>query len=64
MSIPNEELGVVGTEFLLNPDNYDFKGNVAVIGGGAVAVDCAIVAKRGGAKQVEMFALEKLGEMP
>jgi len=37
---------------------------VAVIGGGAVAVDCAEVARHRGASEVEVFALETLSEMP
>jgi hypothetical protein len=37
---------------------------VAVIGGGATAVDCAITAKERGATHVELFMLEKLSEMP
>jgi dihydropyrimidine dehydrogenase (NAD+) subunit PreA len=37
---------------------------VAVVGGGATAVDCAITAKARGAKQVGLFMLEKLSEMP
>jgi dihydropyrimidine dehydrogenase (NAD+) subunit PreA len=37
---------------------------VAVIGGGATAVDCAITARERGATHVELFMLEKLSEMP
>ena len=37
---------------------------VAVIGGGAIAVDSAVSVKKYGAKGVEMFALETLSEMP
>ncbi len=37
---------------------------VAVIGGGAVAADCAETAAAAGAAHVELFALEKLSEMP
>jgi NADPH-dependent glutamate synthase beta subunit-like oxidoreductase len=35
-----------------------------VVGGGATAVDCAITAKARGARQVGLFMLEKLSEMP
>lgn len=39
-------------------------GRVAVIGGGAVAVDAAMVARRMGASRVTMICLEGAGEMP
>jgi len=64
LGIENEYLGVNGTDYLTDPTRYVFDGRVAIIGGGAVAVDCAITARRNGAELVEMFALEKLGEMP
>ncbi len=38
--------------------------NIAIVGGGAVAVDCAIVARENGANLVELFALENLSELP
>lgn len=41
-----------------------FEGNVVVIGGGNVAVDCARNAKRLGASNVKMFSLESRDEMP
>ena len=41
-----------------------FEGDVVVVGGGNVAVDCARSAKRLGAKSVKMFSLEKRDEMP
>ncbi len=51
--------------FLKGYKKLDLKGaNIAIVGGGAVAVDCAIVAKSRGAKVVELFALEKLSELP
>ena len=37
---------------------------VLVVGGGAVAVDCAVKAKNHSAKSVEMICLETLAEMP
>jgi dihydropyrimidine dehydrogenase (NAD+) subunit PreA len=37
---------------------------VAVIGGGATALDCAVTARARGASHVELFMLEKLSEMP
>ncbi len=41
-----------------------FEGDVVVIGGGNVAVDCARTAKRLSAKSVQMFSLESRDEMP
>ncbi len=37
---------------------------VVIIGGGAIACDCAVVAREAGARVVEMFALETLSELP
>lgn len=64
MGIPNEERAIFGLDYLKRPGSYRLKGHVAVIGGGASALDCAVTAKRQGAKRVEMFALENVGEMP
>jgi len=41
-----------------------FKGKVAIIGGGNVAVDCARVAVRSGADEVNLACLESREEMP
>lgn len=62
LGIPGEDKAVDWISFLNNPGNLSGK-RVAVIGGGAVAVDCATVARKNGAC-VEMFCLEKLDEMP
>lgn len=52
-------------KFLSEPERLRLKGkNIAIIGGGAVAVDCAIIAKEHGANLVELFALERLSELP
>ena len=64
MGIPGEERAVFGIDYLKPPRSFRLKGRVAVIGGGASALDCAVTAKRGGAAAVEMFALESIGEMP
>ncbi|MCU0284898.1 MAG: FAD-dependent oxidoreductase [Acidobacteria bacterium] len=64
LGIENENLAVPGLVYLENPGNYPMTGNVAVIGGGATALDCAAVAMTNGAPPVEMFALENLKEMP
>lgn len=42
----------------------DFTGKVAVIGGGNVAIDCAITAAKRKAKEVTMYSLETRQEMP
>lgn len=64
LGIENEDLAISMVDLLARPDAYDFEGRVAVIGGGATAIDCAITAKGRGAKNVELFMLEKLAEMP
>ncbi len=64
LGVRNEDLAVVGLAYLENPGKFRLKGRVAVIGGGAVAADCAMTAKRSGAAAVEMIALEAIGEMP
>jgi len=64
LGIENEDLAIKMVDLLSNPEAYRFRDRVAVIGGGATAVDCAITAKKCGAQHVEMFMLEKLSEMP
>ncbi|MBT9169084.1 MAG: NAD-dependent dihydropyrimidine dehydrogenase subunit PreA [Syntrophomonadaceae bacterium] len=82
MGIENENLAIVGLEYLKNPKKYKFNcsprihsglpdgkagvsaAKVAVIGGGATAADCAMIAKINGAENVEIIALESIGEMP
>jgi NADPH-dependent glutamate synthase beta subunit-like oxidoreductase/dihydroorotate dehydrogenase/Pyruvate/2-oxoacid:ferredoxin oxidoreductase delta subunit len=64
LGIENENLAIKMVDLLSAPEKLHFKGRVAVVGGGATAVDCAITAKKCGASHVEMFMLEKLSEMP
>ncbi|HTY08602.1 MAG TPA: FAD-dependent oxidoreductase [Candidatus Edwardsbacteria bacterium] len=65
LGIEGEELAVNWKDYLSNPVRHKLKGkHVAVIGGGAVAADCAETAVDNGAETVELFALEKLSEMP
>jgi NADPH-dependent glutamate synthase beta subunit-like oxidoreductase/dihydroorotate dehydrogenase/Pyruvate/2-oxoacid:ferredoxin oxidoreductase delta subunit len=64
LPIPNADRAIKGLEFLEDPGAWALEGRVAVIGGGATALDCAVAAKAHGAVSVEMFALEKAGEMP
>jgi len=64
LGIENEDLAVKMVDLLSDPKAFRFNGRVAVVGGGATAVDCAVTAKQRGARHVEMFMLEKLSEMP
>jgi NADPH-dependent glutamate synthase beta subunit-like oxidoreductase/dihydroorotate dehydrogenase/NAD-dependent dihydropyrimidine dehydrogenase PreA subunit len=64
LGIENEDLAIKMVDLLADKQQYRFDGRVAVIGGGATAVDCAITAKERGATHVELFMLEKLSEMP
>lgn len=64
LGIENEHLGTRMVDLLSNPAAYHFDGRVAVIGGGATALDCAVTARKCGALHVELFMLEKLAEMP
>ncbi len=64
LGIPNEDAAIKMADLLAGPEAHQFHGRVAVIGGGATAVDCAITARRRGASHVELFMLEKLSEMP
>lgn len=62
--IPGCEHLVAGNTYLQAPAMHPATGSVAVIGGGAIACDCAVVAKLAGASKVEMFTLETVGELP
>ena len=64
LGIENEDLAIKMVDLLSKPTAYKFDGDVAIIGGGATAIDCAITAQQCGAKRVELFMLEKLSEMP
>ncbi len=64
LGIPGEEAAVSGWDYLTDPGKLKIRGPVAVIGGGAVALDCAVTARLRGAERVEIFSLEKLSEMP
>ena len=63
LGIDGEEWALSYTQYLANPENYAGKKPVAVIGGGAVAVDCAITAKAQGSQHVEMFVRRRLDHM-
>jgi glutamate synthase (NADPH/NADH) small chain len=64
LNIENENLGVEGLEYLRNSSKYKVKGrNVAVIGGGAVAADCAMKAVGLGAAKAEIFTRKNIGDI-
>jgi glutamate synthase (NADPH/NADH) small chain len=64
LGIENEKLATRMVDLLSNPSAHHFQGRVAVIGGGATALDCAVTTRKCGAAHVELFMLEKLAEMP
>ena len=64
LGISGEERAVYGNAYLSDPAAFAFKGRVAIIGGGAIAVDCAVSALQHGAEAVEIIALEKWSELP
>ena len=64
LNIPNENLGVEGLAFLAGRRKYPVKGRtLAVIGGGAVAADCAMTALEAGARRAEIFTRKNIGEI-
>lgn len=64
LGVPGEERAISMPALLADPAAFSFHGRVAIVGGGATAVDCAVVARQRGASQVELFMLETLAEMP
>ncbi len=65
LGIPGEDRAVMWDAFLKNPKKHPLTNKrVAVIGGGAIAVDCAVTAVNRGAATVEMICLEVPAEMP
>ena len=63
MGIPGEKLAISFMDYLSTPEKYKTLGNVAILGGGAVATDCAITAKNMGAANVEMFVRRRICDM-
>ncbi len=63
LNIPGEEHTLSYIEYLYNPDKYKTLGNVAIVGGGNVAADCAFTAVANGASMVEMFVRRRLSDM-
>jgi NADPH-dependent glutamate synthase beta subunit-like oxidoreductase/dihydroorotate dehydrogenase/Pyruvate/2-oxoacid:ferredoxin oxidoreductase delta subunit len=65
LNIPGEELALSWQAFLENQKKIKLKGKkVAVLGGGAVAADCATTAKRLGAAAVELIYRRRQQDMP
>lgn len=60
--VNGQDLALYANGYLRNP--AALKGSVAVVGGGAIATDCAVTAKQLGADRIEMFVLEQFDEMP
>ncbi len=65
LNIPGEELVLSWQEFLENRNRLRLRAKkVAVLGGGAVAVDCAVTAKRLGAVSVDLVYRRRQQDMP
>ncbi len=64
LGLDNENRAISGLVYLEEPADCPMNGSVAVIGGGATALDCATTAVECGAERVELIALENLKEMP
>ena len=62
LGIEGEELAVSWRKYLKTPEKFKSK-KVAIIGGGAVAADCAITATVLGAVSVEMFVRRRVTDM-
>ncbi len=63
LGIEGEEYAVSYLDYLRRPEQYATTGSVAVIGGGAVATDCALTAFDFGAENVEMFVRRRVSDM-
>ncbi len=63
LNIEGEEYSVSYLDYLRYPEKFATEGNVAVIGGGAVATDCALTAFNNGAENVEMFIRRRIADM-
>jgi NADPH-dependent glutamate synthase beta subunit-like oxidoreductase/dihydroorotate dehydrogenase/Pyruvate/2-oxoacid:ferredoxin oxidoreductase delta subunit len=65
LNIPGEELALSWEAFLENQKKLELRGKkIAVLGGGAVAADCATTAKRLGAAAVELIYRRRQQDMP
>jgi NADPH-dependent glutamate synthase beta subunit-like oxidoreductase/dihydroorotate dehydrogenase/Pyruvate/2-oxoacid:ferredoxin oxidoreductase delta subunit len=64
LGLQNEDLAIRMVDLLGSPDKYRFAGRVVIVGGGATALDCALTARKRGARHIELVMLEKYAEMP
>lgn len=65
LNIKGDEFTIMWDKYLRSPQEYNFYNKtIAIIGGGAVAVDCASIAKKCGAKSVDLICLENNADMP
>jgi dihydropyrimidine dehydrogenase (NAD+) subunit PreA len=64
LGIEDEAVTVSGDAYLADPARWPSTGRVAVIGGGAIACDCATTALARGATGVELITLEQWSELP
>ena len=65
LGIPGEERAISWQQYLENQKKINVKGKrVAIVGGGAIAVDCAITARTSGAQSVELLYRRKQEHMP
>ncbi|MDD4004976.1 MAG: FAD-dependent oxidoreductase, partial [Elusimicrobiaceae bacterium] len=65
MGITGEAFAADWMSFLASPEKFRLKGRqVAVIGGGAVAADCAVVAAQHNAAAVELIYRRRISDMP
>lgn len=64
MGIEGEGMALTGNAYLADAAKHATAGRVVVIGGGAIACDCAVTAATLGAAEVDMITLERAGEMP
>jgi dihydroorotate dehydrogenase/thioredoxin reductase/Pyruvate/2-oxoacid:ferredoxin oxidoreductase delta subunit len=65
LGIPGEEFTLSWNEYLANQKRVTVSGKrVAILGGGAVAVDCAVTAMKRGATSVELVYRRRLKDMP
>lgn len=63
LKIEGKEFAINYTEYLKNPQNYATSGHVMIVGGGAVAVDCALTAAKQGARHTEMLVRRSISNM-
>jgi dihydropyrimidine dehydrogenase (NAD+) subunit PreA len=64
LGIPGEEQAHKWVEFLLDSSIDLNQKHIAIVGGGAVALDCVLIAKERGAASVDLICLENPAEMP